>query len=181
MLKTAITIIIIITIICVQGCRSLKLDRQANSGKLSQTVFHPHEGLRRCAADSLYALCTESNIPVSQQLCMELLPPSHQGNSMLEFKKALLSLGFEVEARRLSVDELTTIHVPSVLLILPLQTLQDTWGPPLGHYIVLWPLDEENVRILDHPRDPFVLSMGYLAHLLRDAGITNIPVLFCGK
>jgi len=112
---------------------------------------------------------------------MKLLPPKLGGNSMLEFKDALVSLGFGVEAQKLTIDELANIRVPSVVLILPPKKLQGTGALPLGHYLVLWPLDEEKVRVLDYPHDPFVLSVDYLVRHLRDASITNIPVLLCSK
>jgi hypothetical protein len=112
---------------------------------------------------------------------MELLPPKPEGNSMLEFKQALMSLGFEVEPQKLTVEEIVAIRVPSVILILPPQKLEGAGAPPMGHYLVLWPLDRERVKIMDYPRDPIVVSFGYLARHIRRAGITRIPALLCGQ
>jgi len=112
---------------------------------------------------------------------MELLPPRAGGNSTLEFKNALLSLGFDVEAQKIDVDELSNIQVPSVLLVLPTENLESGWAPSFGHYFVLWPLDKQRVRILDYPRESVVFSIDYLIRHLRSAGITNIPVLVCSN
>jgi len=100
---------------------------------------------------------------------------------MLEFKSALLSLGFEVEAQKLNVNELANIRTPSVLLVLPPENLEGRWAPAFGHYVVLWPLDEQRVRVLDYPRDSVTFSIDYLIRHLRTAGITNIPVLLCSN
>jgi hypothetical protein len=105
MLKRDIRALILASIL-VTGCSLLSPDRQTNSEKESRTGCLAPDAPFHCAANSLYALCAEYDIPASLQLCIELLPPRRGGNSMLEFKNALLSLGFNVEARKIDVGEL---------------------------------------------------------------------------
>jgi len=181
MLKRVMRGIILLASIFVLGCSLLPLDRRSNYKKPSPTGSLTSKVPLHCAANSLYALCAEWDIPASLQLCMELLPPRPGGNSMLEFKNALLSLGFEVDAQKLNVNELANIRAPSILLVLPPENLEGGWAPPFAHYVVLWPLDKQRVRILDYPRESVVFSVDYLIRDLRSAGITNIPVLLCSN
>lgn len=71
-----------------------------------------------CAANSLYVLSRKAGVQITYQKCIELLPFTHQGNSMLEFKHALETLEFKVEAQKLVVDELNNLRVPAVILVL---------------------------------------------------------------
>ena len=112
---------------------------------------------------------------------MELLPPKPEGNSMLELREALRSLGFAVESQKLTAEEIVAIRVPTVILILPPQKLEGAWAPPKGNYLVLCPVNRERVEILDYPRPPTVVSFEYLARHIRRAEITRIPALLCGQ
>jgi len=53
--------------------------------------------------------------------------------------------------------------------------------PFLGHYLLLWPLEEGSVQIQNYPHEPVVLSIDYLIRHLRRIDVENIPVLLCGK
>ena len=71
-----------------------------------------------CAANSTYVLCHRSKIKISYSECLKLLPfDRKKGNSMLELKAALISLGFNVEAQRLAADEFSNIQVPAIFLV----------------------------------------------------------------
>jgi len=100
---------------------------------------------------------------------------------MLEFKAALISLGFGVEAQRLTGGELANIQVPAVVLISAPENLESARMQPAGHYLVLWPLDENSVQILDYPHEPIALSRDYWAAHLHRVGANSIPVLLCSK
>jgi len=135
-----------------------------------------------CAGNCLYALCQMSNIRVSYEECLSLLPLRSEVNSMLELKVALESLGFEVEPQRITVDELANIRVPTIILVLPLDNNKaDQMQRVIGHYLVLWPTSDNKFQILDYPRDPIIVDIEHWIGYLRNIGLTNIPVLFCGR
>ena len=60
-------------------------------------------------------MCRISDIDMSYKKCLELLPISSKGNSMLEMKQALESLGFSAKPLRIKVDEITNLHVPAIM------------------------------------------------------------------
>lgn len=119
---------------------------------------------------------------ISYSECLELLPLQPTGNSMFEFKQALISLGFSVEAVRLSPQEFAGLRVPAVVLVLPPRvSWPDPQEPPLGHYLVLWPLGNGMLEILDHPRKPISISITYWIRHLQMTKIENLSVLLCGR
>lgn len=181
MRKIVIVCTIVITSTFFQSCTHPSLSNQTNLDKPRPEASTASGRIYDCAANGLYALCSKSNIQITYEECCELLPFTNKGNSMLEFKAALVSLGFQVEAQRLTVDELANIRVPSILLMLPTESPYATLALSSGHYLVLWPLDEERIQILDYPREPIVLSMDYWSEHLHDIGVKNIPILLCGK
>jgi len=112
---------------------------------------------------------------------LELLPPTNIGNSMLEFKAALLCLDFQVEAQMLTINELANIRVPSILLIPTPEKHYAALERRFSHYVLLWPLADEKIQIINYPREPKDLSATHLVRHLRNIGIKKIPVLLCGK
>ena len=101
---------------------------------------------------------------------------------MLEFKRALQSLGFGVRAERLSAKQTSEINEPCILLLVPPQNAkskEDT--KPLGHYLVLWPVDTERIEILDYPRPLVTVSRSFWQKHLQTVGIDDIPALLCIK
>jgi ABC-type bacteriocin/lantibiotic exporter with double-glycine peptidase domain len=158
------------------GCSQLSPTAQTDKGKHT-VVTVCDDGMKRdCAANSLYALCRKAKIRVSHQECLKLLPLTDKGNSMLEFKNVLRSLGFQVEAQRLDVEEFADLRVPAIVLILPPYGAEAN----AGHYLVLWPLDGQTVQILDYPHHSVTISVDYWIRHLRRIGIENVPVLLCG-
>jgi hypothetical protein len=97
---------------------------------------------------------------------------------MLEFKHALETLGFEVEAQKLVVDELNNLRVPAVILVSPPQ--KSKRKEPY-HYIIVWPLTDNMVQVLDYPNSPIIISAEYWAKYLHSIGVKDIPVLLCGS
>jgi ABC-type bacteriocin/lantibiotic exporter with double-glycine peptidase domain len=133
-----------------------------------------------CAASSLYGLCSKSGINLSYEQCLRFLPRSPKGNNMLEFKKVLEQLRFNVIAEKFTADELADINTPCVLLLYPPANVQASQSSkPLGHYIVLWPDEENKFEIIDYPRPTYVLKKDYFIKHLQTVGINNIPVLLC--
>jgi hypothetical protein len=174
--KLAIIYTIVITSIFTLSCSS------SSPSQLSEpdNILTGKERIYECAANGLYALCRKSGISISYKDCLELLPPAPIGNSMLEFKAALMSLGFHVEAQRLTIDELTSIQLPAVILVFTLDSMElSTVKPPPGHYFVLWPLDEHSVEVLYYPREPAVVSWNHWARFLHSVGDETIPSLLC--
>jgi ABC-type bacteriocin/lantibiotic exporter with double-glycine peptidase domain len=133
-----------------------------------------------CAASSLYGLCSKSGINLSYERCLRLLPRSSKGNNMLEFKRALESLRFNVVAQKFTANELADINTPSVLLLYPPGKGADSQSSkPLGHYIVLWPDGEDKFEIIDYPRPTSILKKEYFIKHLQTVGISDIPALIC--
>lgn len=135
-----------------------------------------------CAANSLFLLCRMAGKSVSYEQCAELLPMTHQGNSMLEMKRSLVSVGFHVEAVRINVEEISRMQVPAILFACPPSdaiTKKEQSG--LGHYLVVLPLGDEEYQVLDFPRSPIVLSGDVWAKYLRSIGIENVSILLCGE
>ena len=182
MLRKIITATLTIPVIFFCGCSLPSLSPQNEPDRLSRTMRPAKGRIYDCAANSLYGLCRKSNIEISYNECLELLPHTSEGNSMLDFKGALMSLGFKVEAVKLTADEFAGLQVPAVVLVLP--PPEARLGPhqsTLGHYLVLWPLDDRAFEILDHPREPVRISRDYWVRHLRMTKIETLPVLLCGR
>lgn len=176
--KINLVYLIATIIILSQGCNHpLASNHQYSPDMLCTAAETTSERIYDCAANSLYALCRKSNIPIQYEECLELLPFTSKGNSMLEFKAALLCLDFQVEAQMLTIEELANIRVPATLLMPDTENM----AQPYGHYLILWPLADGEIQILDYPREPIVLSTEHWIRHLKTAGIKKIPVLLCGK
>jgi len=133
-----------------------------------------------CAARSLYRLCRHCEIEISYEKCRQLLPVGRQGNSMLEVKTALQSLGFHVRPQRITITEFADIRQPAVVLLSAPQNPQLRLpGKNLGHYLVVCPEPEHHIRILDNPRNPVTVSTDYWIQHLRRLHIHKIPILLC--
>ena len=101
---------------------------------------------------------------------------------MLELKAALISLGFNVEAQRLAADEFSNIQVPAIFLVSAEEEKTETAAnPAVGHYFLWWPIDKENVQIVDYPRSYRIFSKkDWIARLHKD-NVRDLPVLLCGR
>jgi len=109
MSKMTIVHTIVIAGIFSPACSLTSLRNQTDLEESSPIVYANNGRTYHCAANSLYCLSRRSDIEISYQTCVELLPITTRGNSMLEFKEALESLGFNVEAQRLTAEELANI------------------------------------------------------------------------
>lgn len=135
-----------------------------------------------CGASSLFGLCSKEGINVSYDKCLALLPRSSKGSNMLEFKRAIQYLGFDVRAERLSAKQTSDINMPCVILLMPPQPVKSQKDSrPLGHYLVLWPVDSERIEILDYPRPSVTIARNFWQKHLQTVGIDNIPALLCTK
>jgi len=185
-LKISIIYVIVVPCLSFLGC-SLSSRYQKND--LSQTfateIREQTEDFTTysCAASSLYCLCEKSGLEISFQQCVEFLPLTDKGNSMLEFKRALRFLGFQVEANELNAEELVEIQTPSVILLYLSQKncRNNPEKPLLGHYFVLLPVDEHLIEIQNYPYDGVVISKDYFIKHLHRIGIENAPTLLCRK
>lgn len=164
------------------GCGSSSSYNQSDLTKSLASPDTSHGRIYDCAANSLYALCTNANIQISYEECLELLPFTSQGNNMLELKGALIYLGFKVEAQRLTVDELAQVQVPAIILAAPQnQNEEFLFKTCSGHFFVLWPMDDRTVKLIDYPRDPVILFIDDWIHHLHNIGVESVPALLCGK
>jgi hypothetical protein len=124
------------------------------------------DGSRDCAANSLFLLAKMCDVPVSYDRCLELLPPSHDGNSVRDVKQAMEQLGFSVPALRLQPAELIGVKVPSIAWVPAARPPAGAEG--LGHFFVIRPLSAERVQILDFPAGaPQVFLTSQWLELLR--------------
>jgi len=181
MAKITITYAIVITSIFLLGCNRSSITNEPTFDKPFPVLESASGRIYDCAANSLYFLCQMSNIKISYPECLNLLPFRREGNSMLEFKLALMSLGFKVEAQRINVDELYQIRNPAVILIIPQENLELLKTQTFGHYFVLWPLDDKTLRIFDYPNEPVILSTEFWISHLHTIGVKEMPVLLCSK
>lgn len=172
---------VVMLILLIGGCvtpssKSVSKTQQSPASRKSCKSAGPEFD---CAASSLYGLCSKSGINLSYDRCLRLLPRSPKGNNMLEFKKVLEQLRFNVIAEKFTADELADINTPCVLLLYP--PGNGTAGQssnPLGHYIVLWP-EEDKFEIIDYPRPTSILKKEYFIKHLQTVGINDIPALLC--
>lgn len=72
-----------------------------------------------CAANSLYLFCSLTNNKISYDKCIELLPMTDKGNSMLELNNALQKCGFETEAKTIKSEDIIKVKSPSIVLNYP--------------------------------------------------------------
>jgi len=127
-----------------------------------------------CGANCLYIIGQIQGRPVSYEKCLELLPLSSQGNSMLQLKDALEAMSYQVYAMSVSAEELKCIKVPTIV--------RDNFGQQdrrLGHYVVMRPLSRNQAQIFDYPKDAKVISLVDLFQSKSTENLKHIPVLLC--
>jgi len=133
-----------------------------------------------CAANSLYILCKLDGRQIPYEKCLGYLPITKNGNNMLEFKKALIEIGYNVEAQKLCPEELRNIRVPCVVL----SESPDKNGNSgsLGHFFIITPqADNKEINVYDYPSKPQAIQIEILIESLKQKGVTEIPTLLCGK
>ena len=150
----------------------------ANDRPIDRSSYRVYD----CAANSLFTLCRVTNHNIGYKECLRLLPNNPTGNSMKEVKQALESVGFNVKALKIAVEEIPNVKVPSILWTHPPQQAVVSKDPKrLGHYLVVLPLGGARLQILDYPVNPVVLSADAWGRHLRSMEITDMPVLLCGQ
>jgi len=173
---------VVILIFLIGGCvtpslKSVSKTQQSPASRKSCKSARPEFD---CAASSLYGLSSKSEINLSYDRCLRLLPRSSKGNNMLEFKRVLEKLQFNVIAEKFTADELADINTPCILLLYPpVSDSASQSSKPLGHYMVLWPTAEDKFEIIDYPRPTSILKKEYFIKHLQTVGINDIPVLLC--
>lgn len=124
-----------------------------------------------CAAESLYVIARICEHPLSYKRCIDLLPTSSKGNSLLELKRGMQSAGLQVQAEEIQTEDLQSLKSPAVML---------EYGDrdqPLGHFAVLRPFADQRIQILDFPHDPAILRREDLVSLLKNNGNDVIRLL----
>ena len=153
----------------------------ASVGKLRDLATQRVERIYDCGANSLFLLCRISGVDASYKKCLELLPISSKGNSMLEMKQALESSGFNVEALRIKIHEIANLRVPTLMCVHPPKdAIVHKKFKNLGHYLVVVPLDNSTVQIIDYPRAPVIFPTQIWIKHLSSVGITDFPIILCG-
>jgi ABC-type bacteriocin/lantibiotic exporter with double-glycine peptidase domain len=180
--RTIFVCAIIMSTISIAGCIQSPSNTHGVSQPQSSAKCKMADPAYDCAASSLYGLCTKFDVNISYDNCVQLLPKGSKGNNMLEFKQVLQSLGFNVKAERFSAEQSGDVNLPCIVLLIPsgINTIGGQPGP-IGHYMVLWPVDAEKLEILDYPRPPVIISRNYWGKHLQTIGIDNVPMLICDR
>lgn len=133
-------------------------------------------GIRDCGANAVFTLSRVIGSSVSYERSLQLAPYREQGNSLQEVRDALTAIGVAVEAVSLSPEEFAGLRVPAVMLVLP-----PTDSTKIGHYLVVRPLGNGDIQLLDFPREPQILSVQDWIQFTTEAGTKQIHTLLCGK
>jgi hypothetical protein len=122
-------------------------------------------------------------VKVSYGQCLNLLPISPQGNSMLEIKKALDGLGIAPMAIRIRIPELSGLRVPAIVWTYPPKDafVRSKDSRKVGHYIVVVPLGDGRIKVLDYPDAPVMIRVSTWAQHLQSLGIENTLAVLCGR
>lgn len=134
-----------------------------------------------CGANSIYIMAGLAGRPVSFAHALQLTPPNPAGNSLVEMRIALKTLGFEARAVKLTLVEILKLKVPAILLALPPASKEGADIPrSIGHYFIVLPLGEDEVQILNYPRPPLVVSRQDLKETLAANSQVKYPAILCG-
>src|SRR5439155_24651438 len=127
---------------------------------------------------SLYLVAHVMAVEVSYDRCLELLPNTTTGNSMLEFKKALQTLGLKSEAMQLSPAEFVRLRSPTVVYVKPPPKDDPTISQVarLGHFFVSRPTPT-GLQLLDYPYETEVISREDYEKYLGSRGLKEIVAL----
>ena len=127
-----------------------------------------------CAANSLWLYSHAEGHAVTYERALKRLPPTRDGNTVLELVHAMEGLGWKMEVSRCSPMGLAGLGSPAVVFIPP----RSEASGALGHFFTLRPLAEGVVQVLDFPvRRPAILSEEQLALELQARGIDEVVVL----
>lgn len=135
-----------------------------------------------CGAISLYIFCKVSDMPLSFEKAVELLPISSSGNSLAEVREAMVKVsGNTIDALMIESNDVHRIVRPVVWLFQPPQGSKAPLNPktsrPQGHFMVIRPLEGGDLQVLDYPNPPKVFSAAHFASHLKRVGIQYLPIL----
>ncbi len=131
-----------------------------------------------CGTNSLYVLCQIGGKPLGYDRCIELLPISNEGNTLLDVKRAIQAAGFTVRAVEVDVAQIAGLRVPAVVL------LSQRQPGGLGHFIVLRPLANGKIQYLylDFPHaSPSVATPEEVAKSIEANGFQTLYLILCSK
>jgi len=126
-----------------------------------------------CAANSLYLFCSLTNNKISYDKCIELLPMTDKGNSMLEINNSLQKCGFETEAKTIKSEDIIKVKSPSIVLNYP----KNKANKP-GHFFIIIPHDNK-ITIYDYPQDVQTYPADFLVSSLKQNNINEFPIVMC--
>lgn len=79
------------------------------------------------------------------------------------------------------VDEIANLRAPTIMLGYPPKgAIVRKASKSIGHYLVLLPLGNNTVQVIDYPQSPVILDTQTWIKHLNSIGIEDIPILLCG-
>jgi hypothetical protein len=133
-----------------------------------------------CAAISLSfaARTPDRNLPFSR--CVELLPPTRSGTSMREIHGVAQAEGLNTVLADVPISAWDRVGGSLIVFIPPLMETRTVSGRTyqVGHFIVVRPVSEGFVQILDFPRQPpEIRSVHEIAASWVESGVTSLPAI----
>lgn len=175
--KGAYLLLICLTALC--GCQK----QNQNSLSVSNPAKSADNRVYHCAASTLYALAQKDGLDLNYEQCEILLPRTSFGNSMLEFKKVLKSLGYDVKAYSSSPQEIADLEMTAVVLVGPAQNNFKIveQNQHRNHFLLISPVDQEHIEIIDYPKNRFTQERQQWAEKMRKRGVQSLPILICER
>lgn len=115
---------------------------------------------RHCGANSVFVASAVLGSPLPLSRCIEAVPPRGVGNTMLELKQGLESLGFRVQAFAVRSGQLASLRGTFLLWIPPGVEVRTLSGERFtaGHYVVLHRRTDGEWLFLDYPSAALVIE-----------------------
>ena len=135
-----------------------------------------------CAANTVFLACRALDLEVTYEQCMQLLPISRGGNSMLEIKNALTHLGVVPIPVRVTLSDLVGLRVPAIIWTYPPDDafVRKESDRRVGHFMLVIPMGHERVQIVDYPSAPTIVPVRVWERHLQAAGIEGTLIIMCG-
>jgi len=164
-----------INVLTSQAADASALETASPQGKEYITVYE-------CAANCLYSISRLSDVDVTYEKCVELLPISPAGNSMLELKRALETFGFTVGGYKIDLFELQLINAPAIIYLdNPQERKIGEVDSHIAHFAVYWPLGDGKVLIFDYPEKPRIYPVNSLIEHFEKLDIKELTLLVCNS
>lgn len=170
-----------IAVVCVAALDAKIMAQSSTAATTSQST-QPSKRIYSCGANSLFVLSKLMDRPATYVECATLLPIHDTGNTMLEVRDAVQAIGLQTRAMRLGPHELQRVRVPCIAWLPPLFNRTVVQGDHVtGHYIVIRPVSDGKIQILNYPEHPTTVDVIAWGKHLESLGIEGIPVLLCAR